>query len=152
MARLVSILLYVVTGFFFSGAVFIGLPGEIPLMGRCAMTSIFAVLGLIAFGLGAACAWDGMWKRDLGLVCIVSAAVVLFEAFTFVCMYETPGIEQIEPRFRQSLGKLNDFATSGCFAALLGAIGVVALVASKRGSQSAAGADVRCSQGAIKTD
>jgi hypothetical protein len=134
MARLVSILFYVVAGFCFSGAAFIGLLGEFPRAERCLAIAIFAILGLIAFGLGAACVWDGMWKRDLGLVCIVSAAVVLFEAFTFVCMYETPGMEQIDPRFREVLGKFSDFATAGCFTALLGAIGVVALVASKRGT------------------
>ena len=96
MARLVSVLLYLLACLLLSCAAMIGLIAAFPLAGR----SIIAGLGLIAFGLGAACACDGKWKRDLGLVCTLTAAYTLFMALTFACMVATPSFQQIEPHFR----------------------------------------------------
>lgn len=89
MHRAPSIALEVVAGFFFYTALLVVFVGGLPVIGNLGLFTLFAVLSLATLLCGLALVRFQRWKRDAGIVIILSSLMSLFVIMTGASMLAT---------------------------------------------------------------
>jgi hypothetical protein len=132
--KVLSILLYVASGFFFYATTVIGFVEAPSVAAKCAMIAIFTVPALILFAIGLACSPDRRALRDLGIVLTSSAGFSTAVVLSMVCVFLDPVMRKSLPA-EQFHNKL-DFLTGSAWIAFIGALGLISLFQSRQTRES----------------
>ncbi len=136
--KVISIVLYVVAGFFIYGVGLLAFTnmdampaGSIkpPAWAKSAMMGGFSAPAGVALLLGLAIDRFRHWKRDLGIVFLSGAGVAAFVVLTIACLLLSPDSKKLFPR--DALDFFSAYATGLSFILGLLAIGVTLIAISK---------------------
>lgn len=130
MRRAISIVLYVISGFFLYSIALTGFLNVPPIAAKFVMMGMFSVpaIGFLLGGLWAS--QFSNWRRDTGIVTLSAALFTAFMALTFVCMLADPEVQRMLPDTK--LEFFNDCITGGAAIAFLGLCGAYLLWSSRR--------------------
>lgn len=86
MRKTVSVLLYVISGFFLYMVCVFAFVNKPPIPVKFAMMGGFCIPALIALVIGLACNRFENWKRDIGIVMASAAGLTAFVALSMACL------------------------------------------------------------------
>lgn len=118
MNKTLSIICYVVAGFFVYAIMIMSFANELPESAKFAIISVFAVPAAISFLIGLHVSRYGHWQRDLGIVLLSAALFTILIVLTVACMLATPEFTQHFPD--NKIGFFSDYVSGIlCIAAFL---------------------------------
>jgi len=118
MNKTLSIICYVVAGFFFYTIMILSFVNEPPVSAKLAIMGVFAVPAAINLLIGLHVSRYGHWQRDLGIVLLSAALFTIFLVLTVACMLATPEFTQQFPD--NKIGFFSDYVSGTlCIAAFL---------------------------------
>jgi len=97
MSKTLSIICYVVAGFFVCMIMTISFFNEPPASARLAIMGVFAVPATICLLLGMYLSPYTRWQRDVGIVLLSAALLMIFLVLTVACMLATPELTRQLP-------------------------------------------------------
>jgi len=131
----VSIVFYVVAGFFFYGVgMSAWLDPHAAGAGKFVIMGIFLLFALLALVAGLALTRFQKWKRDTGIVLISGAAVDVMVVLSFASMMASPALMNSVQDSNMRL--FNDYFTGVGYLVLLGLAGIALILSSRQQQRS----------------
>lgn len=128
----VSVICYVIAGFFAFSTSLIAFMPEIPVAGKLAMGGgCFGLPALVCLAIGLAISGFQKWQRDAGIVLLATSAMTALTAVTMVCAYFTPELKSKSHVLAIITAK--DVATGLACLGVLAGVGVLLLLNSRSG-------------------
>lgn len=119
MSKPISIVCYVVAGFFVYTIMILSFVNEPPALAKIAIMGVFAVPAALSFLIGLSASRYTHWQRDLGVVFLSAALFMIILVLTVVCMLSTHEFTQHFPD--NKIGFFSDYVSGTlCIAAFLG--------------------------------
>jgi hypothetical protein len=134
MRKVISIILYVVAGFFIYMDCVLAFINEPPPLTKFGMMAGFLVPGLIAQMGGLALNQFHNSRKITGIVLLSGAGFTAFLVFTFACLLMTDEFKQIMKP--DSLKFFSDYVTGACFIFLTAACGLLLLLLGRKHPQT----------------
>lgn len=136
--RVISIVCYVLAGFFFCHTcvvAFMWTPGELL---KWLMLSFGLLPAAVFLSIGRALSPALRWSREVGIVLIASAAAGTLIVLMLALMFIDPAFQKSLPpeKIANSRGFYGDYVTGGLWIALLGAVGGISLWVAQRQDES----------------
>jgi hypothetical protein len=128
--KAISIVCYVVSGFFFYGVCLLAFINEPPIGLKFGITGGFCILALMAFGLGLVFAGFRDWKHNLGIILAASGGFAASVTFTIGCLMMTPEFRQVFPK--DLVVFFSDYTSGISCVAGLSAAGVTLLIKTRK--------------------
>ena len=126
MNNAISIVCYVVAGFFVYTIMILSFVNEPLVLAKLAIMGVLTVPAAISFLIGLSVSRYAHWQRDVGIVFVSAALFTIFSVLTVACMLATPEFTQQFPDnkigfFRDyAIGFFRDYASGAlCIAAFL---------------------------------
>ena len=118
MNKALSIICYVVAGFFIYTIMILSFVNEPPASAKLAIMGVFAVPAAISLLIGLYVSRYAHWQRDVGIVLLSAALFTIFLVLTVACMLATPKFTQ---QFSDNkIGFFSDYISGTlCIAAFL---------------------------------
>ena len=137
MRKVISIIFYVISGFFFYMVCLLAFMNppvkQLPVLVKFALIGGFSIPALIAMGIGLACSRFQNWKRDIGIITISAAGFTTFMVLTIICMLISPEFKELYPDNKFEF--FSDYVTgTGCII-ILGTIGVLLIKIGKNNAE-----------------
>lgn len=130
MCRVISIILYVISGFFFNLVSLLAFVNGFPVLTKFAIMGGFSIPALLILGIGLACTHFRNWKRDVGIVLISSAGSAAFLVLTMITVYFDPEFKKMFPDHKMTL--FSDYVSGVSFIMVLIVAGILFIKISKR--------------------
>ena len=130
MRKIISIIFYVISGFFFYSVCAISFVNQPPNYAKFIIIGIFCVPALIALGIGLALSRFQNWKRDTGIVIISAAGVTTGILFTMICMFMSPEFKEYFPE--NNFESLSDYVSGISCIVILGITGVLLIMKGRK--------------------
>lgn len=133
--KVISIIFYVISGFFFYNVCVLAFVNEPPVLTKFAIMGGFCIPALIALGIGLACARLQNWKRDVGIVIISAAALTAFMVLTMACLFLSPEFKEFFPDNTITMDFFSDYVSGISCMAILGTAGILLIRNSKKNAE-----------------
>lgn len=127
--KVISIICYVISGFFFYNVCVLAFVNEPPVLAKFAIMGGFCIPALIALGIGLVCAHFRNWKRDVGIVITSAAGFTSFLILTMVCLFMSPEFKEFFPD--NTMDFFSDYVSGISCMAILGTAGILLIKNSK---------------------
>jgi hypothetical protein len=137
--KLISIICYVISGFFFYNVCVLAFVNEPPVLAKFAIMGGFCIPALIALGIGLACVRFQNWKRDVGIVITSAAGLTSFLILTIGCLFMSPEFKEFFPD--NTMHFFSDYVSGISCMAILGTAGILLIWNSKKNAENDAALD-----------
>ena len=134
MRKLTSLVCYVVAGFFIYAMcllAFASFGGSAAAYSKVILLGIFALPALVFLALGAMFSVSARKKWELGVVLLSALGVMLFAAFSIICLWLSPEVQQMMPH--NPLNLFGDYVAGGVTLLALFAVGMWLVTGRTRG-------------------
>jgi glucan phosphoethanolaminetransferase (alkaline phosphatase superfamily) len=125
MSNPVSILFYVVAGFFFYTVNVLGFVSEAPRTTKWGIMLAFIVPAVGSLSIGLAINSFRNWKRDVGIVLLSTAGLMSFLVFSFVCFLKSEEFKKMMKP--DTLAFFNDYVTGALCLSISAIVGLLLL-------------------------
>ncbi len=133
MRKVISIILYVISGFFFYTVCLIAFLNNLPILIKYAVMGVLCIPAVIALGIGLVSGCFGNWKRDIGIVITSAAGFALLVALTMACIFLSPEFEEFFHYNKADLiGLYSDYVSGFGSIAILGTTGIFLIWSSRK--------------------
>lgn len=131
MQKIISIICYVIAGFFLFAVSLISFFNAPHLSAKLIILSIFSIPTLIMFGLGLALRRFRTWQRDIAIVLLSVSGFTVFGIISFLCLSLAPEFKEFFPDNKVP-SFFNDYFTGASCVVIFICAGVLLLLASKK--------------------
>jgi hypothetical protein len=134
-ARLFSILFYVLAGAFFYTAAVVEFLSPPPNMEKASILPMVLLPGFFFLAIGLWCSPTRRWNREAGIVLLSTAAVSSFAALSIVCVVKDPeAFKSVSPENMQLLREI-DYTSGTLSIVLLVVLGIILIYAGRTTSE-----------------
>jgi uncharacterized membrane protein len=128
--RIISIIFYIVAGFFIFIVCFIGFGNLQPYHSKLAAMGILLVPAIIALSVGFIVRGLKAWRREGGITLLAAASFTAFMVFSLFCVYLSPEFNKYYPDAKTDI--FNDYITGTVLIVLFAMIGILLIKWDKR--------------------